>query len=308
MDQCIPLTQIKRGYPHTLFYSIIIIMYCPIIVTLNAIVIAAFVATKQAAKNTSNLLILCVCFADLINGATIMPLFVYLLHNIDRKDSCIIAKLLFTVGGTLGNASAMLTSLIAVDRFLHMNPNIQNQPSLLRRIFKSSNIVYIVIIVSIIGFTSSGLGTILPTSQSAMMILLGPFAVFGIAVYVSLVTCLYVVGYKRISNFTIENPVYHESGEQPEYIKNLYKTVLILVLLVCVSFLPYCLAQGVTYILLITKVPLSLTTRAYFTEISGLIIHANYFTNCLVVLYFNKKAKVWILRKFKISATADDNQ
>ena len=308
MDKCASIMLIKQGFPHALFYSIVLIIYCPIVVILNTVLIIAFIATKEAVKNTSNLLIICICFIDLLNGAAIMPLFVYILNNIDRKDICMAIKVMFVAGGTLRNSSGILTTLLAIDRFLHMNPNIQNRPSLLRRVFKSSNIGYIITMVVIVSMTVSSLSTILPTSQSGMMVILGPVVVFSMATYVSIVTGLYIKGYKRIRTFTDENPVYHETGEQPNYIKSLYKTVLVLVVLVSVSYLPYCLAQGIGYIFVITKETLTSAVPTYFIEISSLILYSSYFTNCFVVLYFNKKAGSWVSKVFRTCKHVDGMQ
>ena len=299
MDICVPTILIKEEFPHVSFYSIVLIIYCPIVVILNTVLIIAFIATKEAVKNTSNLLIMCISFTDLLNGAAIMPLFVYILNNIDRKDICSIASVVMVAGGTLGSINFMLTTLLAIDRFLHMNPNIQNRPSLLRRVLKISNVGYIIVAEVIVAFTFAGLGVIFLTSKNKVLAFLGPAEVLGAALYVSIVTGLYVKGYKRIRTFTDENPVYQESGEQPNYIKSLYKTVLVLVVLVSVSYLPYCLAQGIGYILISTKMSPSSDAFAYFNEISYLVTYSSYFTNCLVILYFNKKANTWVLRNLR---------
>ena len=307
MAKCALITLMETGYPHHLFNSVLLSAISVMTVLLNLITIIAFAATKEAVKNTSNLLIFCVSFVDFTYGIAIMPLYVYVMNSLDSIDICIVVKILFAGGGSLGSSSAMLKALTAVDRFLHMNPNIQNQPTRLHRIFKISNIGYIVILVVLVASTISGLGTTLATSTSTMMIVLGPGVVLCITIYVSIVTGLYIKGYRRIRTFTEESSVYQECGEQPTYVKSLYKTVLVLVLLLCVSYIPYSIAQAIIYIIYSMNLDLNIKAHAYSIEILGLLAHTNYFTNCLAVLYFNKRAQSWIFKKFRIHAMQNDN-
>ena len=307
MAKCILITLMETGYPHLLFNSIALSAISLMTVLLNLISIIAFAATKEAVKNTSNLLIFCTCFVDFAYGIAIMPLHVYIINSLDSIGVCIAIKILFAAGGSLGNSSAMLKTLTAVDRFLHMNPNIENQPSKFHRIFKTSNIGYVVIFVIIVSSTISGLSMTLVTSISTMMIVLGPGVVFSITIYVSIVTGLYIKGYRRIRTFTEESSVYHEGGEQPAYVKSLYKTVLILVLLLCVSYIPYCIAQAIIYTIYSMNLDLSLNAYTYSIEMLGLLAHTNYFTNCLAVLYFNKRAQSWTFKKFRIHAMQNGN-
>ena len=54
---------------------------------------------------------------------------------------------------------------------------------------------------------------------------------------------MYTHGYIRIRRFVAENPVYQnrgeaDSNESPEYLKELFKTVLLLIIVTMISYLP----------------------------------------------------------------------
>ena len=300
MVNCVAAESILGGFPHAILYSVVILVYSPIIVIINLALIISFIATKQATKNTSNFLIMCLSFSDLVQGTVILPMFAYILFNGDSNDICTTTKVLLILGGAFGNFSAILTVLVAIDRYLHMNPKIQVKSSLITTVFKVSNIGYLVMTVFIVVVSFAILSTMLLASRSLIMAFIGIFSVAGISIYISTTTCLYISGYRRIRSFTDQNPVYQEtgaSGEQPKYVKNLHKTVLILVLEVFATYLPYSIAQGIVLALQVGKVPYNTTAFAYCIEISGMLMHSNHFVNGLVVLYFNDKARAWIFHK-----------
>ncbi len=49
-------------------------IYCPVIITINVVLIVSFFATKQSMQNTSNLLTICLSISDSLIGAIVMPL------------------------------------------------------------------------------------------------------------------------------------------------------------------------------------------------------------------------------------------
>ena len=189
---------------------------------------------------------------------------------------------------------------MAADRYLHMNPNIQHRPSVLKKVFKLPNVIYLVAIVLILILSFSALVVLIAMNEQIMGII-GLSSACGTTIYFLSITCLYVRGYKRISTFTDNNPVYHEAGQQPKYVKSLYKTVFVLVLLACATYLPYSLINGMTVMLTILGgTEAENTALMYLLGIAQLILFSSGFTNCLVVFHYNKQVKRWIFRKLRI--------
>ena len=307
METDCTIASLVTVYPNKNFLGITYSVYCPLIVISNLVLITAFIVTKQATKNTSNLLIMCVSFSDLVNGAVIMPMFAYIYFNPDTDNTCTIAKVLIVLGGTLVNFSAILTVLLAIDRYLHMNPDIQNKSSKITKVLKISNIGYLVTILFSLILAGFLIGTILGASHPKILLIVNIISFLATTLYILLVTWLYIKGYKRIQGFTDTNPVYQGSGEQPKYVRNLYKTVLILVLLVSATFIPNAIAQGTLTTLILIDVDYNKTIVTYFLQFSGTIIYINNFTSSLVVFYLNKQAKTWILKTFRFNIFVNDN-
>ncbi len=118
-------------------------------VSINSLLIASFLATKQSMKKTSNFLIVFLSIVDCLNGATTMPLFgLYLAISVNNP---IIAKLLLLATMPLficfGLISLNLTMLIACDRYIHMNPDL-NRQSRLQKLFKKPNIYILIVCVT----------------------------------------------------------------------------------------------------------------------------------------------------------------
>ena len=96
----------------------------PLIIILNALVMASFIATKQVYLNTTNLLTMCLCLSDLFNGAVTLSLLAYALLHYPSTNNCsavMIGQIASTFFPVL---SAIITLLIAIDRYLNMNPKL----------------------------------------------------------------------------------------------------------------------------------------------------------------------------------------
>lgn len=305
---CISLVMIKHGFPDVALAVSMTLAMIPLISVLNSILIAALVATKQATQNTSNLLILCLSVSDFITGAIILPIFVYVRLNGDQLTTCTLPMLASLLSKCFSKFSSSLTVLIAVDRYLHMNFKVQAEQSMVRKIFKVEKIGYLVTFVFIVNFSLS-IVTSFFQSQSLLnkngMFLLRLIPPILGCIFLTSITFLYIRGFKRICTFTEDNAVYREqldSGEQPQHIKNLFKTVLVLILLAFISFLPYSIAEVTEVTLIVLKKPFNKTGMAYFTGIAKVAFTSGAITNCLAVFHYNRIVRKWSLKKFRIGS------
>ena len=298
---CTTLSQITKYFEHEVVFATFLLTFSPVTVLGNITLIASFIATRQVTQNTSNILIFVLRFSDLAIGAICMPLKAGIFLNVAARDLCMKFKML-QLFNAVEHFSVLLTMLLAIDRYLHMDPDIQRHPSKLKMLFKKPNIYYIMILASLFcilvsSFTAFYDSNILINATRSLSLALLSFSIIFL-------TCLYTKGYLRIRHFADNNPVYHEtggpSGSTPDYVRRLYKTVLTLILLTFIQYVPYCLiciTIGLFYAA--TEVNNHIIST-YFFEVSVLIMYAGCFTNCFAVIYFNKQARHWITHKMGI--------
>ena len=301
-NYCTVWIQMLTLLDHKVLYATILLTFSPVAILLNLILIVSFISTKQVTQNTSNLVIFVLCFSDLIVGAVSMPLKSNILLNVTSNNSCMKVNILIFFNA-FQSFSVMLTVLLAIDRYLHMNPCIQSRSSKLRKFMEKPRIYYLVVSLFIICMLLFGFNGFYSSKMMMFAAIITSLSLLSI--HLIIVTCLYAKGYLRIRNFTDSNPVYCEntgsSGSTPDYVLRLYKTVLILILLEFFQYVSYCLIWiTATVLLLLEKVHVSMFVTV--GEFSALFMYAGCFTNCLAVLHFNKQARHWILKQLKIKS------
>ena len=180
-----------------------------------------------------------------------------------------------------------------------MNPDIHNRPSRITMILKTPNIYAIVVAIFIIANVISALIAFVLYKEYTISIATSFTGTFSILLI--LLACLYIKGYLRIRKFVDNNPVYSESTGSaratPDYLRRLYKTVLVIIFLAFIQHVPYCIISIITAL---HHDPVQLSsnpTFAYFFDFATLSIHVGCFTNCVAILHFNSRAKNWILNK-----------
>ena len=300
MNHCTEMSHIFSSIPHKEELASVLLAYCPAAILLNASLAISLIATKQVTQNSSHLLIFIITISDLISSTVGMPLAGTILLNTTAHNICIKVKVLVIINGLI-NFSAILAVLTAVDRYLHMNPKIQARSSLIKQIFKTPALYYLLIVAFIISFSSPATAAVFGKANRTANIMLALFSTGLLSSQIVVATCLYTKGYMRIRKFADNNPVYHEGGGQsgstPDYVRRLYKTVLALVLLALVHVFPLCLVTMTLSIGYISKTMDPRIGYAHLFEITLLLFYANCITNSIAVLHFNKRAKCWILNK-----------
>ena len=302
---CIAWSQLLAFLDHKVLYAAILLTFSPIAILLNLILIISFISTHQLTQNISNLLICVLSFSDLIVGVVSMPLKSSILLNITSNNYCTKINILIFFN-CFQNFSAMLTVLLAIDRYLHMNPCIQSRPSKLRKLMEKPKIYYLIISLFIICLLLFGFNGFYNSEMLMYAAIITSLSLLSI--HIIIITFLYARGYLRIRKFTDSNPVYCDndgsSASTPDYVRRLYKTVLVLILLALFQYVSYCLVWiTATVLLLLEKVKVSMFVTV--GEFSALFMYAGCITNCFAVLHFNKQARHWILKQLRITQTED---
>ena len=182
----------------------------PMTVCFNALLMVSLIATKQIYINTTNFLIMCLCLSDFLNGAVPMPLLASVNLNNDDTRRCIGCQTAQVTTGCFGFASATITVLIAIDRYLNMNPNLERR-SRFYKVFQAPYIYYTLafLTTSMLGLSIANtfIANVKTSNNFGMLII---FNVILLTIAVCVVASLYVKGYIQIRKFTEASAIYRE--------------------------------------------------------------------------------------------------
>ena len=301
-DQCIVWAQWLLLFHHRVEYASILIAFSAIIIALNLTLIISFIATKQVTKNTANIFIFVLSLSNMITGTVSLPLNASIFLELKGSGVCLKLAAVY-LSNSFEHFSVVLTVLVAIDRYIHMNPRIESRPSRAQVLLQKPNVYYQILFVFITCTLLLAFKAFYPDGKVAGNISI--LSLTLLSAHIIIIAFLYTRGYLRIRKFTYSNPIYNNQSVRstrvtPDYIRRLYKTVLALILLAMFQYVPYCLICILAGLLTaINRFSIN-STYAYFIEVSALLMFAGYFTNCLAVLHWNKQAKHWILKKLRI--------
>ena len=224
----------------------------------NILLISSFIATKQIYKDTTNFLILITCINDLLSSCLLLPFMAIIIYVQDITSKCSHFLKGFLALSWVVRYSAILTYLISLDRYLHMNPNvltISKWRERFKKCFKRPQIYFVLLVSSIIAVLYSWyFYKVLYFDEELQGVLLLIDASLGLLV-LSILSGLYFKGYSGIQEHVaqsrvLSNKTSGDSSHRGRYLQNLSKTVLLLVLTMLLTYMPYCIAIG---ILAVTK-------------------------------------------------------
>ncbi len=282
-------------------HGIILFTYCPVIIIINAFLISSIIATKQSLKNASNLILICLSASDILCGAICVPLFSiehiwYEDQRICSMETTSAVLQSFFIGNSIG-----LTMLLAADRYMHMNPDFQTSPPRLLVLFKRPwifGLIFTMILLSAavaVDLHFSMMGGVKRMMEANLYA-----SVMTFSTMTSIVS-LYIRGYLRIRRHVAENPVYanrpDSSDESPGYLKQLFKTVLLLLIALTVSTLPLIITILTISIAYLTGSNSSPRVAAYFHVLSSFFLYTYAVTNAMIIFYRNKKSWDWLRKK-----------
>ncbi len=281
-------------------------IYCLVIVTVNALLIASFFATKQSMRNTSNLLIVCLSISDFLIGAVLMPLQFLGSLWFDSKRICSVMKVSLPLLYFFPGISFLMMMLLAIDRYIHMNPNVIENDSKIAQFFRRPRI-YILIFACL---TISAIVSIsLHFSMEINLLLASVFTTLctiSLIIMMPIFVAIYTRSYLRIRRFVADNPVYQnreevDSNESPEYLKELFKTVFLLIVALMISYLPIlALSLSTTILSLVNLDYLRTTGYSILLNTGYILLFTNSFINALIILYRNKESMKWLRKCLRL--------
>ncbi len=214
-------------------FGVIFILYCPVIITINVLLIVSIFATKQSLRNTSNFLIVCLSTSDSIVGAIVMPIRAMENFWLEPEEFCNFIRIARPFQTYLTSNPLLMTMLLAIDRYLHMNPDFHRSPSRLAKLFKRPTICFLILAFSLLSALVSLAGSLTKKFTLVRATLSNVLYVCFFLTMTILFVALYARGYLRLRRRVAANPIYAHreesaSSENPEYLNELFKTVLLL--------------------------------------------------------------------------------
>ncbi len=279
--------------------GIITLSCCPVIVTINVLLIASLIATKQSLNKASNLLIVSLSISDSLMGAVLIPF--QSIENI-WQNICPMAMVITMLQTFFLVFSLSMTILLAADRYLHMDPNFRTSPSRIAKLFTIPWIYAMISIAFLLSaLTAAGTHFVARLGLESMIYVNICFVVVLLAI-LSAIVALYARGYLRIRRFVADNPVYAnrdepESSENPDYLNKLFKTVLLLLIAMLVSFVPILLTNTILMFTTLTGVEPSPGVQLIILIVNPILNHTNTVTNACIIFYRNEKSKEWLVTK-----------
>ena len=193
------------------------------------------------------------------------------------------------------------TTIITIDRFQHMNPTIQTGRSRTAKLFQRPYLygtIFAGVCISLLeGIFLNQAQRVGRITNGVSWLSIGIIAIFAQAT----VAFLYTTGYRRVCRFVRNNPVHQdEKGRTtlPQYAKNLYKSVLYLMVLSLTTHVPMVVALMTISASLLTGTCTKTGPNMYTWFATTIFcMHLTVIVNPCIILYFNKKAKQWLRDK-----------
>ncbi len=299
MANCLMIYKLNRWETpaHMKVFGAILFTYCPMIITINAFLISSIIATNQSLENTSNLLIVCLSGSDIAFGAIVLPLIATDHFWYNEPNVCALKTTSVVLQCFFYTNSTGITMLLATDRYLHMNPDFHQSPSRLAKFFKRPRIFVLLLTVSLMSAALAIELHFCMMNGLNLHIYNTLFCAVLTLISITLIVGLYTRGYMRIRRFVAENPVYanrEPNEESPEYLKQLFKTVLLLLIALTFSSLPALISSGWLAMAYFTSSSYPPSGSALLYEIMLLLLYTNGVTNAVIIFYRNKKSWKWM--------------
>ena len=295
-ETCTALSNVKE------IALILLISFSVVSTSFNAVLIASFIGTKQINKNTTNFLIFITCINDLLLGWVYVPLMAIGIYANHLFLSLPMGSLALSA---LAMYSALLTALVTVDRYLHMDPNVLNTSKwrkCLKKCFQKpqiyASLLFSAIIAILYGWYTYETNKLVNELQNILRLIEVTVLITGL----SFLTSLYLKGYHGIKNHVAQSRVHLNQNSigvihRARYLQNLSKTVLLLVITLLLTYVPFCIVNIIYAVRKLVERHSGTKWQMLFHILSSLLISSNGIFNSVIVLYRNKEARRWLFQK-----------
>lgn len=271
----------------------------PVTVIANGLVIYRIKRLKLH-RSSSNILILAMHIADFLIGAVALPCVYALYSKHATARFCTFELSTQFISTTLVFISDITIMLIAVDRLL------RHKSTSVHRMGISNRSAKILVFAAILVATLlSGTLAISSLFNSIRYITLALSII--ILLIIATVFVSYIYTYMHISKFVRNSIVWNSSvcttatgvitrQRAPEYLKKLGKTVLIIILGICVCHLPFVVLITIYFFSCQKKCEVNDQWLIFAIYISYAMVYSNSFLNAIIILFRNRNRCRYVIR------------
>ena len=305
-----PRTRFYLSQQQNLSVGIVYAIISFFIVPVNSLLIFAFSKTKQL-TNSINAYIMFLSLSDcLLIGAVTLPLESILHIVYHNQDNCILSNFVLAFSNFSAKLSGYFILLIGLDRFMNIKTEFKEESCLLKKLRSKCGSI---ILTCLCLFLSMVQGGIAPLTDKYPMPSICIDA-FNIIIVISVCT-LYIRIYMRVRRHCEESLLYkkdagrvhigeentvgaemigQKSDKVPIYMKELTKTVLLILVIIAICYLPYLILS--IWISSVGHHEVSNTVHVLHI-ITLLVVYLNSGLNACVILYRNEVARRYLSRK-----------
>ena len=280
---------IKFSESQKILVSVLFSATILLILTTNGVLILVMVKFKQL-KTAQSYFIVLLSFSDLVLGAVTVPLSVLCVTNSIQR--CFTYLTYETVSIINGRFSAYMTFLIALDRYIRINPNLTPTSRFCQWLKSNQGSIAMVILCLVTSFFR---GLMITAKIERKMFI----SIFGIIEFLALLTmlALYIRIYCKVRSVVETSVVWNESidGEKPGYFKHLSKTVFVIVSVLCICYLPFMVAN---IVMILSKRSEGVPSKVQFWWAIALnFTYLNSGLNAVIIIARQETLREFVVRK-----------
>ena len=312
-------TRFYLSQPQNLSVGIVYGIMSFFTVLVNSLLIFSFSKTKQL-TNSTNVYIVFLSLSDcLLVGAVTLPLESILHIVYHDKDNCILSNFVLAFGTFSVKLSGYFILLVGLDRFMNIKTEFKEESCLLKKLRSKCGSIVLTCLCLFLSMVQGGIAP-LTNKYTMPSICIGALDI----IVVITVYTLYIRVYMRVRRHCAGSQLYkkdagrvHVGGENTEgvgmtgqksdkvpiYMKELTKTVLLILVIIAICYLPYVILSICKSSVGHHKVS---NTVHVLHVLALLVVYLNSGLNACVILYRNEEARRYLSRKISNANVLSD--
>ena len=291
-----PLRSSLTSSQIVVFVSILVPLFLSIILS-NLCVIVSLIKTKQR-SNTSSYLIIILSLSDCLTGCISVPLTIVLYTEYQKQTNCELQIATHFFASLFSIVSAFMTVLLAIDRYINIDPHLKYLGSRIKTWFSYPKINRIVLFAVIGSLIISVTITII--SFTVWLGLL--FAIFCIGCYLLMLvpTLLYLHAYLKIKKYIRRSDLYNETESsltqrKLKFFNKFGKTVLLLLVALTILYGPKMVFGAYMSFAFHYALSRLTETQLFVFHMTAVIADSNSTITALLIICRNAKIKQYLL-------------
>ena len=296
-----PRTRFYLSQQQNLSLGIVFAIASFFAVLMNSLLIFSFAKAKQF-TNSTNVYIIFLSLSDcLLIGAVTLPLGSILHIIYGDKANCILTNFALAFSNFSAKLSGYFTLLIGFDRFMKITTEFKEDNCLLKKLKSKCGSI----VLTFLCFASS-------VVQGGVALLSNKYVIISICVriidVIAVITVytLYIRVYLKVRRHYTGSVVYKKETtgglgtingkcySTPRYMKGLTETVLLILIIIAICYLPYLVLNIYLSCIDFHTVP---NTVHLLHTLTLLFVYMNSGLNACVILYRNEEARKYLARK-----------